>query len=45
MNKFEITYLPEAITFLESIEQKAAEKMVYNISKAQLINDANYLKS
>ncbi len=44
MKQFEIAYLPDAITFLESIEQKAAEKMVYNISKAQVVNDPQLFK-
>jgi phage-related protein len=44
VKQFEIAYLPDAITFLESIEQKAAEKMVYNISKAQVVNDPQLFK-
>lgn len=44
MKQFEIAYLPDAITFLGNIEQKAAEKMVYNISKAQTVNDPQLFK-
>lgn len=40
MNRFEIKYLSGAIEFLESIETKAAEKLIYNISKSRAINDA-----
>lgn len=44
MKRFDVKYLPEAVEFIESIEKKAAEKMVYNISKAQEINDVRIFK-
>lgn len=44
MKRFEVEYLPEAIEFLECIESKAAEKLVYNISKSQAVNDARLFK-
>ncbi len=44
MNSFEIKYLPDAIRFLESIEIKAAKKLIYNISKSQVVNDTRTFK-
>ena len=44
MNRFEIEYLPEAIKFLESVEIKAAAKLIYNISKSQAINNTRIFK-
>lgn len=44
MKRFEVKYLSEAVEFIESIEKKAAGKLVYNISKAQEINDARIFK-
>ena len=44
MKRFEVTYLTEAIGFLERIEQKAAEKLLFDISKSQTINDVRVFK-
>lgn len=44
MKRFDVEYLPEAVDFIQSIEKKAAEKLVYNISKAQAINDTRVFK-
>ncbi len=44
MKRFDVKYLPGAVQFLESIEKKAAEKLVFNISKAQIINDNRIFK-
>ncbi len=44
MKRFEVEYLPGAIEFLESIEIKAATKLIYNISKSQAINDTRIFK-
>mgnify|MGYP001339406463 CR=1 FL=1 len=44
MKRFDVRYLPEAIKFLENIEIKAAEKLIYNISKSQAINDTRIFK-
>lgn len=44
MKRFDVEYLPEAVDFIQSIERKAAEKLVYNISKAQVINDTRVFK-
>jgi phage-related protein len=42
--RFDVKYLPGAITFLESIEIKAAEKLIFNISKSQAVNDPRIFK-
>jgi len=44
VKRFEVTYLPEAIEFLESIAAKAAEKLIFNISKSQAVNDVRVFK-
>ena len=44
MKRFNVEYLSDAIAFLESIDQKAALKLVYNISKSQQINDVRLFK-
>ena len=44
MKRFEVKYLPGAIEFLESIEIKAAQKLLYHISKSREINDPGIFK-
>lgn len=41
---FDIELLPEAIEFLENLNDKAREKIYYNIKKAQFINDNELFK-
>lgn len=41
---FEIELLPEAVEFLESLDDKAREKIYYNIKKAQLVTDNELFK-
>lgn len=41
---FEIELLPEAIEFLENLDEKTREKIYYNIKKAQLVNDNELFK-
>jgi len=41
---FDIELLPEAIEFLESINDKAREKIYYNIKKSQFVNDNELFK-
>ncbi len=41
---FDIELLPEAIDFLENIDNKAREKIYYNIKKAQFVNDNELFK-
>ena len=42
--KFEIELLPEAVEFLDNLEDKAREKIYYNIKKAQFVNDKELFK-
>lgn len=42
--KFEIELLPDAVEFLDRLEDKAREKVYYNIKKAQLVNDNELFK-
>lgn len=41
---FDIELLPEAIEFLETLDDKTREKIYYNIRKAQLANDNELFK-
>jgi phage-related protein len=41
---FKIKLLPEAVRFLENLDDKTREKIFYNMKKAQYINDAELLK-
>lgn len=41
---FDIRLLPEAIEFLETLDEKAREKIYYNIKKSQFINDKELFK-
>jgi phage-related protein len=41
---FEIELLPEAVEFLENLEDKAREKIYYNIKKFQFVNDSELFK-
>lgn len=42
--KFKVEFLPEAVTFMESLDRKAQEKIYYNIRKAQVTNDPELFK-
>jgi len=41
---FEMELLPEAIEFLEAVDDKTGEKIYYNIKKAQFVHDDELLK-
>jgi phage-related protein len=41
---FEIEFLPEAIGFLDNLDDKTREKIYYNIKKAQQTNDNELFK-
>ncbi len=41
---FEVELLPEAVEFLNSLNDKAREKIYYNIKKAQFVNDNELFK-
>ncbi|MBK6264754.1 type II toxin-antitoxin system RelE/ParE family toxin [Marivirga sp. S37H4] len=42
--KFEIKILTEARLFIEKLDQKTKEKVLYNLKKAQYVNDATVFK-
>ncbi len=44
MGNFTVKYLEEATCFIRHIDRKAATKLLYNISKAQGINDPSIFK-
>ena len=37
--KFEVIFLEQAIQFIENLDSKARNKILYNIDKARFIND------
>jgi phage-related protein len=41
---FDVELLPEAVEFLDKLDNKAREKIYYNIKKSQFINDPELLK-
>ncbi len=41
---FEVELLPEAIDFLENLDEKTRDKIYYNIKKAQFLNDKELFK-
>jgi len=41
---FEVELLPEAIGFLDNLDDKTREKIYYNIKKSQFINDKELFK-
>jgi phage-related protein len=42
--KFSVQFLEEAKVFLDNLDQKAREKIIYNIRKAQVSNDKELFK-
>ena len=42
--KFLVELLPEAVDFLESLDEKTREKIYYNIKKSQFLNDNELFK-
>ena len=42
--KFEIELLPEAVEFLDQLDEKARDKVYYNMKKAQFVNDNELFK-
>lgn len=41
---FEVIFLEEAIEFLDSLDEKEREKVIYNIDKSRFVNDPKLLK-
>lgn len=44
IEKFKVLFLEEAKVFLENLDEKAREKIIYNIRKAQVSNDNELFK-
>jgi len=42
--KFEVVFLEEAIEFLDELDEKSREKILYNIDKARYVNDPKLFK-
>jgi len=42
--KFEVTFLEEAIYFLESLDEKDRKKIIFNIDKSRFVNDPKLFK-
>ncbi len=42
--KFKVEFLPEAVEFMDRLDQKSQQKIYYNIKKAQLTNDPELFK-
>ncbi|TDE18452.1 type II toxin-antitoxin system RelE/ParE family toxin [Dyadobacter psychrotolerans] len=42
--KFLVEFLPDAVEFIDSLDEKARDKIIYNIRKSQIIDDAELLK-
>ena len=42
--KFKVEFLPEAVEFMDSLDEKFQQKIYYNIKKAQLTNDPELFK-
>ncbi len=42
--KYDVFFLKEAIDFIEKLDDKTREKVLYNIDKARLLNDPRLLK-
>ncbi len=44
IEKFKVRFLKEAARFIDSLDEKAREKVVYNIHKARFSNDRELFK-
>ena len=42
--KFQVLFLEEASVFLDSLDEKARDKVIYNIHKARITNDKELFK-
>jgi phage-related protein len=42
--KFDVQFLEEASDFLDSLDEKTKEKVIYNIKKAQVVSDKELFK-
>ncbi|MEI6348258.1 MAG: type II toxin-antitoxin system RelE/ParE family toxin [Bacteroidota bacterium] len=44
VEKFQVHFLEEAAEFIDKLEEKARDKVIYNIQKARLSNDKELFK-
>jgi phage-related protein len=44
IERFEVVFIQEAKDFLDSLESKTREKIIYNIRKSRIINDPELFK-
>ena len=44
LKKFDVEFLPEAVSFMDGLDSKAREKIYYNIRKAQFMSDNELFK-
>ena len=42
--KFEVTFLEEAIDFIESLDEKDRKKIIFNIDKSRFVNNPKLFK-
>ncbi|WP_375559442.1 type II toxin-antitoxin system RelE/ParE family toxin [Bernardetia sp. OM2101] len=42
--KFKVELLEEVVEFLNELDEKARDKIIYNLRKAQLVNDSELFK-
>ena len=42
--KFQVQFLEEAVDFIDSLDEKARDKVIYNIHKARFTNDTELFK-
>ena len=42
--KFQVQFLEEAAEFLDSLDEKSRDKVIYNVQKARLSNDKEFFK-
>ena len=42
--KFQVQFLEEAVEFLDNLDEKARDKIIYNLQKARFSNDRELFK-
>lgn len=44
MKKFDVLFLEEAFAFLQTLDEKTQDKIIYNIDKSSVVNDPKLFK-
>jgi phage-related protein len=44
IKRFEVDFLDQAVEFLDSLDEKTRDKIIYNIHKARVIQDSDLFK-